>query len=73
MEARTQELNREHKASAVMKRSHRRLIKLLEKELDWVNDQLAREVAQVTEWQATYDILLSVPGIGSGVAHTLLG
>lgn len=73
MEARTQELNREHKATAVMKRSHRRLIKLLEKELDWVNDQLAREVAQVTEWQDTYDILLSVPGIGPGVAHTLLG
>lgn len=73
MESRTQELNREHKAQDAMQRTHKRMIKFLEKELEWVNTRLAKEVALVTEWQETYDLLLSVPGIGPGVAHTLLG
>jgi transposase len=73
MESRTQELNREHKAQDTMQRTHKRMIKFLEKELEWVNTRLTKEVALVTEWQETYDLLLSVPGIGPGVAHTLLG
>ncbi len=73
MEARTQELNREQKAQNVLQRSHNRMIKFIEKELDWVNTKLNKEVALVTEWQKTYDLLLSVPGIGPGVAYTLLG
>lgn len=73
METRTQELNREHKAQDAIMRSHRRMIKFIEKELEWVNKRLTKEVALVTEWQETYDLLLSVPGIGPGVAHTLLG
>lgn len=27
----------------------------------------------MTEWRDTYEILVSVPGVGDGVAHTLLG
>ncbi|BFM12665.1 IS110 family transposase [Simiduia litorea] len=73
MEARTQELNREQKAQNVLQRSHNRMIKFIEKELNWVNTKLNKEVALVTEWQKTYDLLLSVPGIGPGVAYTLLG
>lgn len=73
MEARTQELNREQKAQSVLQRSHNRMIKFIEKELEWVNTKLNKEVALVTEWQKTFDLLLSVPGIGPGVAYTLLG
>lgn len=72
-EARTQELNRQHKAPKVLKPSHRRLLKQLDKEITWTNDRLAKAVAEMTEWQETFEILTSVPGIGEGVAYTLLG
>ncbi|PCH52293.1 MAG: IS110 family transposase [Cellvibrionales bacterium] len=70
---RTQELNRQHKAPKVLEGSHRRLLKLLDKEIAWTNEHLAKRVTAVTEWQRTYEILSSVPGIGDGVAFTLLG
>lgn len=73
METRTQELNRQHKAEKHLAATHRRMLKFLDKEIEWVNTQLAKEVAQVTEWQKTYELLSSVPGIGDGVAFTLLG
>lgn len=73
MEARTQELNRKHKAEKHILATHNRSIKFLDKEIEWVNTRLAKEVAEVTEWENTYNLLLSVPGIGDGVAYTLLG
>ena len=72
-EARTQELNRQHKAVKVLAASHKRLIKVLDKEIAWVNDKLIQQVAEITEWQRTVEILRSVPGVGDGVAFTLLG
>jgi transposase len=53
--------------------THARLIKVLEKEIEWVNKLLTKAVNEVTEWQRTYEILSSAPGIGDGVAFTLLG
>lgn len=73
MEARTQELNRQHRDLRCLVASHRRLLKSLEKEIDWVDTRLRKAVADVDAWQRTLDILLSVPGIGEGVAYTLLG
>lgn len=73
MEARTQELNRIQKADKALQATHTRLIKALDKEVEWVNKQLSKEISEVTEWQQTYDLLKSVPGVGDGVAHTLLG
>lgn len=72
-ETRTQELNRQHKVDKSLLVSHTRLIKVLEKEIAWINKLLIKEVNEVTEWQRTYDILSSAPGIGDGVAFTLLG
>jgi len=72
-ETRTQELNRLHKVPKVLAASHTRLLKLLDKEIAWINDKLAKEIAEVTEWRRTYEILSSTPGIGDGVAFTLLG
>jgi len=72
-EARTQELNRQHKAPKILAASHKRLLKALDKEIAWINDRLTKEVQLVTEWQRTYEILSSAPGIGDGVAYTLLG
>lgn len=73
MEARTQELNRYQKAQKTLKATHQRSIKFLDKEIEWVNTRLARKVMEVTEWEHTYELLKTVPGIGDGVAFTLLG
>ena len=73
MEMRTQEINRLHKAQKIVARSHRATIKQLEKEVEWVNAKLASELDKISEWKATYDLLSTVPGIGDGVAYTLLG
>ena len=73
MEMRTMELNRQHKSQKLVAASHRRLIKLLDKEILGVNDKLAEEVFSIEEWQRIYQIICSVPGIGDGVAFTLLG
>ena len=72
-EARTQELNRQHKAPKVLQPSHTRMLKFINKEIAWVESKLTQEVAEVTEWQRTHAILKSVPGIGDGVAFTLMG
>lgn len=70
---RTQELNRQHKVPAILAATHKRMIKVLDKEIEWVNKLLAKAVNEVTEWQRTYEIISSAPGIGDGVAFTLLG
>jgi transposase len=72
-EMRTQELNRQHKASAILAATHKRLIKVLDKEIESINKLLAKAVSEVSEWQRAYEILSSVPGIGDGVTFTLLG
>ena len=72
-ETRTQELNRLHKAPKVLVPTHRRLLYVLDKEIAWANQCLAREVGAITEWHRVYEVLSSVPGIGDGVAYTLLG
>ncbi|MEM1187646.1 MAG: IS110 family transposase [Pseudomonadota bacterium] len=73
MQQRTQELNRQHKATPSLVASHRRAIKFLEKEIAWVEQKLDKAVARVEQWQKTHALLISVPGIGDGVAYTLLG
>jgi transposase len=72
-EQRTRELNRLQKAETFLQASHRRSIKFVEKEITWVEKHLVAIVATVDEWQATYSIIISAPGIGDGVAYTLLG
>jgi transposase len=73
MATRTQELNRRHKAPKLLIPSHNRSLKVLDKEIAWVNDRLEKEVGGVTKWRRTYRILSSIPGVGDGVAYTLLG
>lgn len=73
MESRTQELNRKHKADTALTRSHTRMLKFLDKEIQWIDNQLEKCVSQIDQWKRTAKILLSAPGIGTGVAYTLLG
>lgn len=73
MEARTQQVNRSHRATSPLARSHNRMIKFLNKEVEWIDTQLEKCVAKVDQWKRTSEILLSAPGIGNGVAYSLLG
>lgn len=72
-EMRTQVLNRAHRAQKITVASHRRLLKLLDKEIVEVDAKLSKEVASIGEWQRNREIIHSVPGLGDGVAFTLLG
>jgi len=74
MDSRTQELNRVQRATKYsLERSHRRVIKLLEAEVEWIDKQIEKHVHQVIEWKRTAEIVLSAPGIGPVVTYTLLG
>jgi len=46
---------------------------VLDKEIESINKLLAKAISEVTEWQRTYEILSSVPGVGDGVTFTFLG
>ena len=70
---RTMEMNRHEKAAKHLGSSHRRLIKWLDNEIESVNVKLTKEIAGVDAWQRTYELVSSAPGIGDGVAFTLLG
>ena len=70
---RTMEMNRHEKAAKHLGSSHRRLIKWLDNEIESVNGKLTKEIAGVDAWQRTYEVISSAPGIGDGVAYTLLG
>jgi transposase len=70
---RTMEMNRHHKASKNLGSSHRRLIKWLDSEIESVNVKLAKEASGIDAWKRTHEIIISVTGIGDGVAYTLLG
>jgi len=71
--SRTQALNRNQNADKALASSHCRLIKVLDKEVEWINCRLQKAIAEIAEWKATYNLLISVPGVGDGVAYTLLG
>lgn len=73
IEMRTQELNRLQKVEKALVATHHRILKALNKEIEWVDTRLSTAVAEISEWQSTYRLLTSVPGVGDGVAYTLLG
>ena len=49
------------------------MIKFLNKEVEWIDTQLDKSVADIAQWKRTSQILLSAPGIGHGASYTLLG
>lgn len=73
MEMRTMELNRQQQLGGRLGASCQRVIKLLEKEVAAVDAALDDLIGQVEEWRERKALLVSVPGVGEGLAHTLLG
>jgi transposase len=72
IEMRTMEKNRHGILSKVIKKSNLRIIKHLQKEIEWVETKLDKIIADTPEWDNTLQILLSVKGVGKVLAYTLL-
>ncbi len=68
----TQEKNRRLTTREEMRDQLERHISWLETELADLNDQLEKLVAHCADWQAKKDVMMSVKGVGSVTATTLL-
>lgn len=69
---RTQELNREKIMGNSVERSCTRLIKFFNKEIDWVENKLAKAVEEESAWSEKRELLSTVPGVGDTLIWTLL-
>ena len=73
IDLRTAETNRLHQASSqVTERSIQAVLKLLEKQIDALETELATLVDQHEDWKHKAEILTSVPGVGNITATSLL-
>ena len=72
VDIRTMEKNRYSIMNNEIKRSNQRLIKQLQKEVDWVEEMLDKLIEDTPDWSRTLAILLSVKGVGKVLAYTLL-
>jgi len=72
IDMRTMEKNRKSIMSSEIKCSTQRLIKSLQKEIDWVEKTLDKLIEDTPNWSNTLKILLSVKGVGKVLAYTLL-
>lgn len=72
IDMRTIEKNRDGIMPKAIQRSNQRIIKALQKDIDWVEEKLDTLIKETPEWSDTLKILLSVKGVGKVLAYTLL-
>lgn len=72
IEMRTMEHNREKIVGKPLDRSSIRLIKFLNKEIEWVESKLAKAVEEEASWSERKTLLETVPGVGKALIWTLL-
>ena len=72
MDMRTQELNRVQVMGKTLESSCQRIIRLLDKEVQRMEQQLDRCVSQESEWSEKKDLMKTAPGVGNTLAYTLL-
>lgn len=72
MSIRTQELNRAKVMGEVFASSFDRMISLIDEEISRIERSLQRHVNQQADWSEKQSIMLSAPGVGNGLAYTLL-
>lgn len=72
IQIRTQETNRSKVMGKQMERSCNRILKALEKEIQWVEDRLSKSVEAEPSWLERKELLESVPGVGKALIWTLL-
>ncbi|MFD1217308.1 IS110 family RNA-guided transposase, partial [Microbulbifer celer] len=69
---RTQESNREKVSGEEVARSCNRLIKAINKDIEWTENKLAKAVNDEPAWSERKQLLDSVPGVGNALVWTLL-
>ena len=72
MEMRTQELNRQTIMGKSLESSCKRIIKVLDKEIDRLEKSLSNHIDEQTEWSEKRDLLITTPGVGNTLVYTLL-
>jgi transposase len=71
---RTAELNRlQQYTEATIVRTMKAVIKTIDKQIELLEAESAEVIAEHTQLQRTYDILISIPGIGAVTAAVLMG
>lgn len=72
MEIRTQELNRLQIMGKRLEASCKRIIKVIDKEIDRIERLLTEHINEETEWSEKRELLISTPGVGNTLVFTLL-
>ncbi len=72
MESRTQELNRLQIMGKSLEASCKRIIKVLDKEIDRIENLLTEHINEETEWSEKRELLIGTPGVGNTLIFTLL-
>lgn len=72
IEIRTQELNRLQIMGKRLEASCKRIIKVIDKEIDRIETLLTEHIDEETEWSEKRELLISTPGVGNTLVFTLL-
>lgn len=69
---RTMEINREKIMGKHIARSCARIIKVLNKEIEWVEKQLTLKIEEESAWAERRTLLSTAPGVGDALIYSLL-
>lgn len=72
LEMSTMEKNRLKRMPSITQKSLNRILSAIKKEIIWVDKQLDKKIADVPEWKALVELLISAKGVGKVLAYTLL-
>lgn len=72
LEMSTMQKNRLKRMPNITKKSLNRILKSIEKEIAWVDQQLDKKITKVPEWKELVELLTSAKGVGKVLAYTLL-
>jgi transposase len=72
MEMRTQELNRVKIMGKSLEASCKRILNVLDKEVERLEKSLSAYVDEQSEWSEKRELLISTPGVGNTLVYTLL-
>lgn len=72
LEMSTMQKNRLKRMPLSTRKSIQRTLKSIQKEIDWVDNQLDKKINRVPQWKELVDLLVSAKGVGKVLAYTLI-
>ena len=72
LEMSTMQKNRLKRMPNITQKSLNRILKSIQKEIEWVDKQLDKKIADVPQWKALVELLTSAKGVGKVLAYTLI-